>query len=90
MDHGQLELPGIGQCTSIMTQMTTTNRIDKIQVSQYLFRTSSVVDCASRSFARIEVIHVFHEGGNLGFHCSAELPTGLGIRMNRKLGHGPG
>jgi hypothetical protein len=69
--------------------MTTTNRIDIIHVAQQLLRTSSVVDCACRSFACIEVIHVFHEGGKLGFQFSAKLPTGLGIRMYVKVGSRP-
>ena len=57
--------------------MTNLNRINKIHISQQLLSTFGVVLDSSRSFARIEVIHMFHKNDNHGFQFSAKLPTGL-------------
>ena len=57
-----------------------------------LLSTPSVMDHASRSFARIEVIHIFHKRDKLGFRFDAKLPSGLEIRMYvkawKKISHG--
>ena len=65
--------------------MVTTNRVDKIHISQQLLSTSRVMDHTISSLARIEVLHVFHKSGELRFRFGAELPTGLEIRMYVKV-----
>ena len=78
MDHDQFEAPRIEvSVPRLMTRMITTNRVDKIHVSQQLSRPCGVMDHTRRSFARIEVIHIFHKSDNLGFQFGAKLPMGL-------------
>ena len=88
MNHGQFQVPSIEVSgPRLKTWMMTTNRIDKIHVCQQLLSTSSVMDYASRSLGRIEVIHIFHKSGNLGFQFGGKSPTGacdLGIRIHVK------
>ena len=78
MDHDQFEAPRIEvSIPRLMTRMITTNRVDKIHVSQQLLSPCGVMDYTSRTLARIEVIHIFHKSDKLGFQFSAKLSAGL-------------
>ena len=78
MDYDQFEVPRIEvSIPRLMTRMITTNRVDKIHVSQQLLSPCGVMGYTSRSLARIEVIHIFHMSDKLGFQFGAKLPKGL-------------